>query len=69
MFWFSDFDLKLVSDIEKYQFIESTIRGGMSMIYNGYAEANKKFLKSYDANKPTSYILYLAANKIYVDTL
>lgn len=69
MFWFSDFNLKLISDIEKYQFIKSTIRGGMSMIYNGYAEANKKFLKSYDANKRTSYIVHLAANKIYMDTL
>lgn len=39
------------------------------MIYNGYAEANKKFLKSNDANKPTSYIIHLAANKIYMDTL
>ena len=26
------------------------------MICKGYAEANNKFLKSNDANKPTSYI-------------
>ena len=38
--------LKLISDIEKYQFIESMIRGSASMIYKGHAEANNKFLKS-----------------------
>ena len=37
---------KLISNIEKYQFIESTIRGGISIICKGYAEANNIFLKS-----------------------
>ena len=40
--------LKLISDIEKYQFIESMIMGGISMILMGYAEDKNKFLKSYD---------------------
>ena len=36
-------------------FIESTIRGGTSMTWKAYAEAKKNaFLKSYEANKPTS---------------
>ena len=54
MLRFTDVTLKLISDVEKYQFIESTIRGGISMIYKGYAKAYNKLLKSYDANKPTS---------------
>ena len=37
--------LRLISDIEKCQFIESTIRGGIPMNYKGYAEAKNKFLK------------------------
>ena len=32
--------------------------------FKGYAEANKEFFKSYDANKPTSYIIYLDANNL-----
>ena len=32
------------------------------MICKGYVEANKKFLKLCDANKPTSYIKYLDVN-------
>ena len=35
------------------------------MICKGYAEANNKFLKCYDASKPTSYIIYLDANNLF----
>ena len=35
------------------------------MICKGFAEANNKFLNSYDANKPTSYIIYLDACSLY----
>ena len=35
------------------------------MICKGYVEANNKFLKSYDANKPTLYITYLNANNLH----
>ena len=35
------------------------------MIGKTYAEANKKFLKSYDANKLTSYLMYLDTNNLY----
>ena len=57
--------LKLISNIEKCQFIESMITFDISMICKGYAEANLKTLKSYDPNKPVSYIIYLDANKLY----
>ena len=49
----TDINLKLISDIEKYQFIDCLLMGGVSMICKGYPEDNDKFLKSYDANKPT----------------
>ena len=48
MLRFTDVSLKLISDIEKYQLFESAIRGGISIICKRYAEANNKFLKSYD---------------------
>ena len=58
-------NVKLISDFEKYVFIEGTIRGRISLICKGYAKANNKYLKSCDANKPTSYIIYLVANNLY----
>ena len=65
MLKFTDVTTKLVSDTEKYQFVERAIRGAISMICKGYLEANNKFLKSYDAKKPKSYIIYLDANNLY----
>ena len=59
-------NLKLISDIEKCQFIEITIKGGISMLCKGYAEANNKLLKLHNTNKPTSYIIYLDANNLYI---
>ena len=43
---FNDTNFKLLSDIEKYQLIESTIGKSLSVICKGYAEVNNKFLKS-----------------------
>ena len=62
MLRFNDVNLNPISDIEKYQFTESMIRDGISMICKGYAEANNKFLKSY---KSTLYITYLYADDLY----
>ena len=69
MLKFTDVTVKLISDIQKYQFIENTIKGGISMICKGYAEANNKFLKSYNANKPIPYIICLDANNLYGHTM
>ena len=39
--------------------------GGIAMISKAYAEVNDKFLKSYDANKPTLlYIIELGSNNL-----
>ena len=46
MLRFLDIDLKLISDVKKHQFLESAIRGGISMIRKSYAEGNNKFLGS-----------------------
>ena len=58
--------LRLISDIEKYQFSDSMIRGGISVISKDYSESNNKFLKSYD---PTSYIIYLDVNNSYCHSM
>ena len=41
------------------------IRGGISVIWKGYAEVYNKFLKSYDGSKSTSYIIYLDVSNLY----
>ena len=68
MLRFRDFNLKLISDSEKYQIVESMISGDFPMICKGYVEANNKFLELYDPNKQTSYIIYLDANDLYEDS-
>ena len=59
MLRFTDVNLELISGIEKYQFIETVIIGDISMICRVTVEANNKFLKSYHANKPALYTIYL----------
>ena len=39
------------------------------MLCKGYVEANSKFLKLYDTNKPTSYMIFLDANNLYGHTM
>ena len=59
----TNIELELLTDIEKYLFVESGIHGGISQISHRYAEAKNKYLKNYD--KKESYILYLDANNLY----
>ena len=44
---------------------ERGIRGGITHISKRYAEANNEYMKTYDPQKPSSYIQYLDANNLY----
>ena len=44
--------------------MESMTRGGIFMFSQKYAQANNKFSKSSDPNKPISNIIYLDANNL-----
>ena len=61
----TDVKLELITDIDQYKFIESAIRGGVSMISTRYAKANNPYVEDYDPSKPTTYIIYLDANNLY----
>ena len=44
---------------------EKVIRGGTCYKVHSYAEANNKYMKSYDKNKESSFLMYVDANNLY----
>lgn len=62
----SKVELELMTDIDMILFIQSGIRGGISMISNRHSEANNPLMKEkYDKTKEDKYILYHDINNLY----
>ena len=57
--------LELMTDIDMFQFIEKGMRDGVSYIANRYGNANNKYMKEYDEEAPSKYIMYLETNNPY----
>ena len=45
--------------------IEEGIRGRITEESHGYARANNKFMKNYDKNEKSSFLMYSEANNLY----
>ena len=61
----TDIQLELISDVDMLLMFEKGIRGGISIISNRYGEANNKYMKGYNKNKLTKFLMYLDANNLY----
>ena len=59
-------ELELITDIDQYKFIESAIRGGISMITTRYAAANNSYCpRTFNPFKPMTHIIYLDTGNLY----
>ena len=57
--------LELLKDENMFLTYEEGIRDGICNKVHSYAEANNKYLKNYDKNKESSFLMYLDANNLY----
>ena len=57
--------LQLLTDVDVLLMIEEGIRGAICHSIHRHAKPNNKYMKDYDKNKKSSYIIYMDANNLY----
>ena len=56
--------LELFVDIDMLLMVEKGIRGGICYAIHRYTKANNRYMKNYDKNIISSYLMYLSANNL-----
>ena len=65
----TDVEIELITDPDMYLFFEESKRGGVPSAMKRYSEANNKYMKDYDPEKPDVFIEYLDKNGLYTSIL
>ena len=61
----TEVELELLTNPNMLLMFEEGIRVGITHSSHRYAEANNKYMKNYNKNKESSYLIYLDANNLY----
>ena len=61
----TEVNLEILTDYHMLLMIEEGIRGGMCESIHRYAKASNKYMKNYDKNIESSYLMYSDANNLY----
>ena len=58
-------NLELLTNIDMLLMVEKGIRGGICQAIHRHAKENNKYMKNYDKNIESSYLIYLYANNLF----
>ena len=62
---FTGIQIEILTDIDMHLMNEEGIGGGITQAIKKYASANNKYMKNYNPNQLSSFLMYLDANNLY----
>ena len=57
--------LEVLKDSAMLLMVEKGIKGGICHSVHTHAKANNKYMKNYDKNKKSSYLIHMDVNNLY----
>ena len=66
---FSGVNLELITDIDMYNMIELSMRGGVSMITHRKENANNTYMNNFSKEQAQSFLFYIDKNNLYGEAL